>query len=493
MTNACQRFGFLAVSGMGEPNRFRRSRIEYARVSTKIFCLIPMQSNLARIRVSVIVILLVGILAGFFAALGIVPALGSIPGAAFFSRPYRLGLDLEGGTHLLYRADFSTFAAVSKSEAMEGLRDVIERRVNLFGVTEPVVQVEQAGGEYRLIVELAGVRDIREAIRLIGETPFLEFKEPRGEADIQRILEAAQQNNNIPLEDPYFTSTELNGRYLKRAELQFDPTTNAPIIGIAFNDEGDKLFEALTEKHIGKPIGIYLDGAPLSAPMVREKISGGRAQITGQFTIPEARELVRRLNSGALPVPITLVNQQTVEASLGAESLARSLNAAVIGFLAVALFMVFWYRLPGLIAVVALSIYVGIILSLFKLIPVTLTAAGIAGFVLSVGMAVDANILIFERMKEELRRGKVLGQAIVEGFDRAWTSIRDSNVSSLITAGILYWLGTSIVRGFALTLGIGVLVSMLSAISISRTFLIALRSRAVERHPWLFLSGFSRQ
>ena len=419
-----------------------------------------MQSSITRVRIFAIVILFVGILAGLFAALGIVPALGRIPGLASFAKPYRLGLDLAGGTHLLYRADFTNFAGTSKSGAMDGLRDVIERRVNLFGVTEPVVQVEQAGGEYRLIVELAGVRDIREAIRLIGETPFLEFKAPRDEADTERILEAAkQQSNSIPFEDPYFVSTDLNGRYLKRADLQFDPTTNAPIIGIEFNDEGDKLFEALTEKYIGRPIGIYL---------------------------------VRRLNSGALPVPITLVNQQTVEASLGAESLARSLSAAVIGFLAVACFMAFWYRLPGLIAVVALSIYVGIILTLFKIIPVTLTAAGIAGFVLSVGMAVDANILIFERMKEELRRGKTLPSAIVEGFGRAWTSIRDSNVSSLITAAILYWLGTSVVRGFALTLGIGVLVSMLSAISISRTFLRAVLVPRMERWRWLFLSGFTR-
>ena len=452
-----------------------------------------MQSSITRVRIFAIVILFVGILAGLFAALGIVPALGRIPGLASFAKPYRLGLDLAGGTHLLYRADFTNFAGTSKSGAMDGLRDVIERRVNLFGVTEPVVQVEQAGGEYRLIVELAGVRDIREAIRLIGETPFLEFKAPRDEADTERILEAAkQQSNSIPFEDPYFVSTDLNGRYLKRADLQFDPTTNAPIIGIEFNDEGDKLFEALTEKYIGRPIGVYLDGAPLSAPVVREKIFGGRAQITGQFSILEARELVRRLNSGALPVPITLVNQQTVEASLGAESLARSLSAAVIGFLAVACFMAFWYRLPGLIAVVALSIYVGIILTLFKIIPVTLTAAGIAGFVLSVGMAVDANILIFERMKEELRRGKTLPSAIVEGFGRAWTSIRDSNVSSLITAAILYWLGTSVVRGFALTLGIGVLVSMLSAISISRTFLRAVLVPRMERWRWLFLSGFTR-
>ena len=259
-----------------------------------------------------------------------------------------------------------------------------------------------------------------------------------------------------------------------------------------FADEGSARFEDITARNIGRPLGIYLDGVALSAPVVREKISGGKAQVTGQFTLKEARDLVRRLNSGALPLPITLVNQQSVEASLGAESLAKSLWAAVIGFVAVALFMLFWYRLPGLVAVLALAIYMAVVLSLFKAIPVTLTAAGIAGFVLSIGMAVDANVLIFERTGEELRRGRALPDAIREGFERAWTSIRDSNVSSLITAAILYWLGTSVVKGFATTLGLGVLISMFSAISVSRTFLMAIATPRLARYRALFLSGFSR-
>ncbi len=440
-----------------------------------------------RVRLAALLVLLLGVIAGFFAAADFLPA--GIPGRARLHRPYRLGLDLIGGTHLLYRADFSNFKGGSKADAMAGLRDVVERRVNLFGVTEPVVQVEAQGDEYRLIVELAGVRDIREAIRLIGETPFLEFREPRDAEGTQAILDARALGERVD-EDPYFQPAELTGRYLERAELVFDPTTNTPLISVTFNNEGAELFRALTARNIGRPLGIYLDQTILSAPIVQEEIGGGKAQITGKFSVTEARDLVRRLNSGALPVPITLVNQQSVEASLGAESLGRSLWAALIGSLAVAAFMILWYRLPGLLAVLALLIYAGLVLTIFKLIPVTLTAAGIAGFVLSIGMAVDANILIFERTKEELRGGKALEAAIAEGFGRAWTSIRDSNVSSLITAVILYWLGTSVVRGFALTLGIGILISMFSAISVSRTFLLAIVTPRLERAQVLFRSGF---
>lgn len=450
-----------------------------------------------KIRLTAAVIIFFGLIAGFFSGANFLSsvsyfkAVSEWPALNHFIAPYRLGLDLKGGTHLLYRADFANFQDASRSEAMEGLRNVVERRVNLFGVTEPVVQVQSSGDEYRLIVELAGVKDIREAIRLIGETPFLEFKETRIPEETKNIL-AAQDKGESVSEDPYFIPSELNGRYLKRAELQFDATTNAPLISVEFNNEGADLFEKITERNIDRPLGIYLDGVLLSAPMVREKISGGKAQITGQFTIKEARDLVRRLNAGALPVPITLVNQQIVEASLGAESLRRSLLAGLIGFLAVAVFMLVWYRLPGVIAVIALLIYTAVALSLFKLIPVTLTAAGVAGFVLSLGMAVDANILIFERMKEEIKNGKNLPQAVEEGFKRAWTSIRDSNVSSLITAAILYWLGTSVVKGFALTLGVGIIVSMFSAISVSRTFLLAVMSNSMERRRGLFLSGITK-
>ena len=405
--------------------------------------------------------------------------------------PYRLGLDIRGGTHLVYRADLAAIEKGGESEALESLRDVIERRVNLFGVAEPLVQIERSGGESKLVVELAGITDVNMAIRLIGETPFLEFREARPEGASTVLLEAQKKGLELN-EDPYFVPTRLNGRHVKKATLTFDRTTSKPVIGLELTDEGGKIFAELTSRNIGKQIAIYLDGAPISAPVVQETINDGKAQITGNFTPASAKELVGRLNAGALPVPIMLIGQQTIGASLGDESLGKMLYAGLIGFLAIATFMVFWYRLPGLLAIIALSLYIGIVLAIFKLLPVTLTIAGIAGLILSVGMAVDANILIFERTKEELKKGKAVEEAISEGFARAWTSIRDSNVSSLITSAILYWFGSSIVKGFALTLGIGILVSMFSAISVTRTLLFAILPRRAERLKVLFTGGLSR-
>lgn len=434
------------------------------------------------------VILTLAFVLGVFVMPAILPAAVYQWAPPFLLRPFRLGLDLRGGTHLVYRADVSGVAGGERSEAMEGLRDVIERRVNFFGVTEPVVQVDRVGDDYRLIVELAGIKDINEAIRLIGQTPFLEFREEGAyivPADGSTEIDAG----NLSID---FIPTKLTGKYLERAELNFDPTTGEPLIGVSFNAEGTEMFAELTEKNLGKRLGIYLDGLPVSAPVVQEKIEGGSAQITGRFTLDEARNLVRNLNSGALPVPIALISQQSVEAALGSDSLAKSLSAALWGFIAVALFMIFWYRLPGLISVAALLVYAVIVLALFKAIPVTLSAAGIAGFILSIGMAVDANVLIFERTREELQKGRHLADAIREGFARAWTSIRDSNVSSIISAVVLYSFGTNVIKGFALTLGIGVIVSMFSAITISRTFLMAVMTPRLEKFRAIFLSGFSR-
>ena len=408
----------------------------------------------------------------------------------FLNKPFRLGLDLQGGTHLVYEADLANIEKGKYTESMQGVRDVIERRVNLFGVTEPLVQVDTVGSHYRLIVELAGVKDIHQAIAMIGETPSLDFREERTAAETQAIIDKYKslppEQQNTFSEDPYFKPTGLTGKYIKSATLEFDPNTSKPSVGLEFNSEGAKLFEEITLRNVKKKLAIYLDNAPISVPVVQEAISGGRAQITGTFSITEAKQLVQRLNAGALPVPIKLINQQSVGASLGEKSLRQSLIAALIGILAVALFMVGWYRLPGLLAVVALAIYTAIVLMIFKLIPVTLTLAGIAGFVLSVGMAVDANILIFERLKEELRWGKSLGGAIDEGFKRAWTSIRDSNVSSLITCAVLFWLGTSIIKGFALTLAVGILISMFSAIFVTRSFLRLAVSEKMEHRLWLF-------
>lgn len=401
----------------------------------------------------------------------------------FWQLPFHLGLDLQGGTHLVYEADLSQIEKKNVGDAMEGVRDVIERRVNLFGVAEPVVQVAEKN---RLVVELAGVKDIKQAIEMIGETPALDFREQRPQEETDAILKAQEEGDEEALaKDAYFVYTGLSGKHLARAQLTFDPNTNKPMVSLEFNDEGRRLFAEITERNVGKLVAIYLDGMPISIPSVREPIRDGSAVISGDFNIEEARQLARRLNAGALPVPINLISQQSVEASLGKISLAQSLKAGLIGLLIVALFMILVYRLPGLLAVIALAIYTAIILALFKLIPVTLTLAGVAGFILSIGMAVDANILIFERLKEELRSGKGLAGAVEEGFKRAWTSIRDGNISTLITCIVLYFTA-GMIKGFGLTLGIGILISMFSAILVTRTFLRLLATTRARNWSWLF-------
>ncbi|OHA62001.1 MAG: protein-export membrane protein SecD [Candidatus Wildermuthbacteria bacterium GWA2_46_15] len=415
----------------------------------------------------------------------------------FIDLPFKLGLDLQGGTHLLYQADLNNIAAADQKNALAGLRDVIERRINLFGVREPVVQIEEKS--QRLIVELAGISDVQEAIKMIGQTPFLEFREPRPEEQTNLILakqkelegktyEEAQQvpDWQIALEDPYFMSTQLTGRYLKKADLAFDQTTNKPQVSIQFNEEGAKLFEELTTKNVGQPLAIYIDNALLSRPVVQEAIKGGQAQITGDFTVEAGRDLARNLNAGALPVPIKLVSQETIGPILGQASLEKSLKAGFIGFALVFVFMILFYRLPGFLASLALAIYVALLLSLFKLIPVTLTLAGIAGLILSVGMAVDANILIFARMREELKQGKSLTLAVEEGFKRAWPSIRDSNANSIIVTLILFGFGVGFVKGFALTLMIGIILSLFSAIFMTRNFLRLVENTVFAKIKWLW-------
>lgn len=417
----------------------------------------------------------------------------------FPSRSFQLGLDLKGGTHLLYEADLSKIAGADRSSSMQGLRDVIERRINMFGVKEPVVQVQAKGDTYRLVVELAGVNDPAQAIKMIGETPFLEFKEQRPQTETDQILakqkevkekgEANYQeveNWQLAFEDPYFIATKLTGQYLKRADVGSDSTTYKPLIQLQFNDEGAKMFEELTAKNVGKPIAIYIDNVMLSSPTVQEKISGGKAQITGNFTPQEAKELVRSLNAGALPVPIKLVSQETIGPSLGAVSLQKSLQAGLIGFLAIIVFMLVFYRLPGVLASLALGIYVALVLALFKLIPITLTLAGIGGFILSIGMAVDANVLIFARMREELALGKSFTLSVSEGFRRAWPSIRDGNLTTLIVAIILFSFGSSFVKGFAMALSVGILLSMFSAITVTRTFLKTFEGTRAEKWKWLW-------
>ncbi len=390
----------------------------------------------------------------------------------FFKLPFSLGLDLQGGTHLIYQADMSKIEEKDKSGSLDSIQNVIERRVNLFGVTEPVVQINKSGDEYRLIVELPGVKDIGAAIKMIGETPYLEFKEERTQEETNAILDRQNKNDEKAKNlDPYFKETPLTGRYLKRAQLEFNQTTYKPYVGLEFTDEGAKLFGEITTRNVGKRVAIYLDGAPITTPVVQEAITSGKAQISGNFTADEAKKMVERLNAGALPVPINLISQESVGASLGSVSLDKSLTAGLAGLIAVALFMIIYYRKNGLLAVVALLIYVILILAIFKIMPVTLTLAGIAGFILSIGMAVDANVLIFERMKEERKSGRDFRSAVDEGFRRAWPSIRDGNITTLATAVILYQFSTGSIKGFALTLFIGVLLSMFTAITITRIFL----------------------
>lgn len=520
--------------------------------------------------------------------------LGQFP----WNTPYHLGLDLQGGTHLVYEADVTKVPEGDRAAAVEGVRDVIERRVNAYGVSEPIVQTDRSGNSWRVIVELAGVKDVNQAIKMIGETPILEFKEASGPAvmtdaqkkemdtfntaaekqakdvlrqalyynadfsalakkygsdstkdkggdlgwfsdgmmvkefeDAVKILKVNETTKQLVktqfgyhiikktgervvdkdgkkvteyqashiliktksvadyVSSDKWQTTSLSGKQLKRAAVQFDPNSGMPTVSIEFDDEGKKLFGEITTRNVGKQVAIFLDGQEISSPVVNEPITDGKAVISGNFTVAETKLLVQRLNAGALPLPISLINQQTVGASLGMVSLDKSLFAGLIGFLLVALFMILFYRLPGLLAVIALVLYTFITLAIFKFIPVTLTLAGIAGFILSIGMAVDANVLIFERTKEELRRGLSITQALNEGFARAWLSIRDSNASSLITCLILMWFGTSVVKGFAVTLALGILVSLFSAITVTR-ILLHLVGPWVKK-PWWFLGSHS--
>ena len=413
-----------------------------------------------RTRILAVLFLLIGLLAGYFDAANFFSF-----SPEFLKRSFSLGPDLQGGISLEYKADTSQLPSSEVSEAMAGLRDVIERRVNIFGVSEPIIQAKKRGEENRLIVELAGVFNIEEAIQVIGETPYLEFRVLAPGMTLEELARRQSENDLLAVLDA-FSPTSLTGRFLQKASLDFDQTTLEPNVLLDFNDEGQKIFAELTRDNVGKPLAIFLDGLPISVPIVREEISQGSAQISGRFTREEAVTLVRRLNSGALPVAITLLKQETRGAYLGADTLWRMLRAGLYGTIAVAIFLVLFYRLPGLLAIAALLIYTALALAIFK-------------FILSIGMAVDANILIFERTKEELRQGKSLAAAVEEGFSRAWLSIRDSNVSSLITALILFWLApTRSVSGFALTLSIGVLLSMFSAITVTRTFLRALELSA---------------
>lgn len=426
------------------------------------------------------------------------------PTDSSFSRPFKLGLDLNGGTHLVYKADVSKIEPSEIKVSMQALRDVMEKRVNAFGVGEPVVQVEEGGvlgskdAQYKLIIELPGVTDVNEALKMIKDTPVLDFRIlSKNNADaFNEKYKDSEENDEVKNTEllKLFTPTGITGRMLERASLEFNQTTGEPSVALTFNSEGRALFAKTTKENVNNIVGIFLDNRPISLPVVREEIRDGKAVISGAFNLNEAKELVRNLNYGALPVPIEHISTQTVGASLGQSALNGGIRAGIFSLIVIGIFLIIWYRLPGLISVVSLAIYTIIMLLVFKLLPVTLTAAGIAGFILSIGMAVDANILIFERMKEELKRGKEISDAMHEGFARAWLSIRDSNTSSIITGAILYYFGsTSVITGFALVFVLGVLVSMFTAITASRVFLYAVAPKNKNRvSTFLISNGFTR-
>lgn len=377
------------------------------------------------------------------------------------------GLDLQGGTHLVYQTDLSKVKPGDETTAVMGVVDVVRRRVDALGVSEPLIQKTKDNS--RVIVELPGIKDVNQAIALIGETAQLEFREG--------ILDQSIDKSNQVISPEYdkWKDIGLTGAHFARAEAQIDQNSTSlvrkPLVAIEFDAEGAKLFADATKRNLQKPLAIFLDKQLLSAPTVQDEIKDGRAVISGSFTLQEAKTLAIQLNAGALPVPIRLISQNNIGATLGQEAVTKSIVAGLLGLLMVLIFMMIFYRLPGVLASLALIIYAIIALAVFIFIPVTMTLAGIAGFIISVGMAIDANILIFERMKEEIREGRSILAAIDAGFYRAWTSIRDSNISTLITCVVLYYFGSGLIRGFALTLGIGVIVSMFSAITISHTFL----------------------
>lgn len=370
-----------------------------------------------------------------------------------------LGLDLAGGSHLVFEADTDSIDPSNRKTAIEAVKDVMEKRVNLFGVSEPNVQISSFEGKDRVIVELPGVKDTREAINVVGKTAQLGFSEVGSE------------------ENPGLFPTNLTGADLKKAEVVFDSTNGKPSVAIEFTSGGDKKFSEITEKNIGKPLAILLDNEIVSAPLVQERITGGSARITGEFSLDEAKNLAIQLNAGALPISVKLVEERTVGATLGAESVAKSIQAGLIGLGMVLLFMILAYGRLGLIAGIALAVFSVITLALYKLIPVVLTLPGIAGFLLSVGMAVDSNILIFERFKEEkVKRDH--RDALEVSFGRAWDSIRDANIATLVTAFVLAnpldfpFLHTSgPVRGFAITLALGIAISLFTGIIVSRNLL----------------------
>ena len=414
-------------------------------------------------------------------------AIAPLDSDRFGRKGLTLGLDLKGGAYLVYEADLSKKdPAQTVDQVMTSVLGKIERRANAFGVKEPIIQRQ---GENRILVQLPGEKNVDEAKKLIGQVALLEFKEttsdmsgqPQRDEKGEIIWNIAKATGSDGLEK------ELTGKYLKpNSKVVLKPNTNEPEVAFEWNDEGAVLFEQITKRNINKPLGIFLDNQVISAPTVRAVIKS--SGIIEGMDMKEAQNLGIQLNSGSLDVPLTVIQEQTVDATLGADSIKKSIVAGAIGLILVILFMLIYYRMAGLVAMLALIIYGIIITAIFKLVPVTLTMAGIAAAVVSVGMAVDANILIFERTKEELRAGRTLGAAVDAGFNRAWLAIRDSNVTTFIACIVLYWFGDTfgafMVKGFALTLFIGVALSMFTAITVSRLFLVMVVR--IVKNSWFY-------
>lgn len=471
-------------------------------------------------RITAIIILIAGLGLGYF-----VYTTQVNPDSGY---KFQLGLDLAGGTRLTYQADISEIADRDVDDSMTSLKEVISRRVNAFGVTEPRIQIKKPGvfsedskTGRRLIVELPGMTNVKRAKEMIGETPVLNFKllkenkELPADTSIFEKTSKEEKEEGVSITkgtstqtegsesatstqeivDEYFDQTELTGRYLEGARVTFGGRNNvsgSPKVTLKFNDKGKELFAKITRENTGEILGIFLDGRAVSLPRIQDEIPNGQAVIEGNFTAESAQEMARKLNFGALPVPLELISTETVGPSLGDKATSAGVEAGLWGLAAVALFMIIWYRLPGLTAVLSLAIYILLMLAIFKLIPVTLTTAAMAGFILSIGMAVDANVLIFERLKEEIRSGKPTKEAVFEGFKWAWPSIRDGKLSTLIIAIILFWLGQAFVKGFAFTLAIGVALSMLTAIFVTKAIMLSITPAEGRRGRTFFGCGIKR-
>lgn len=375
------------------------------------------------------------------------------------------GLDLKGGSHLVFQLSTSKLKTEDIEEAVLALRDIVEKRVNFFGVNEPVIQTIKQEDNYRLIVDLPGIEDVNQAVKLIGQTAQLNFLE----------LEKGKTATTTADLYNFSKTTDLTGKEVKKATITFNPQNGKPEIALSFTEKGKRIFADLTERNVGRPLMIFLDNQLLSSPIVQQPIKDGNAVITGNFSVKEAKQLVNAINSGALPVPIKLVERRTVGPSLGKEEVEKSFFAGAIGLTMVVLFMILYYGRLGVIAFLVLIIYGLISLAIFRLIPVVLTLPGLAGFILSLGMAVDSNILIFERIKEELRKRKDFTVALNLGFGRALSAIKDANLTTLTVCFILFnplnWdflPQFGMVRGFALTLAIGVATSLFTGVVITK-------------------------